>query len=124
MDCEDSGEFIKRCCCFLVAKSCPTLSQPQWTVAHQAPSTRGIFQAKNTRVGCHFLLQRIFPTQGSNLHLLRWQAGSLPLSHQGSQTDNLLGAFYVPSIVLEKLSNKPKSLPPAHTLCARMAYGK
>ena len=25
---------------------------------------------KNTGVGCHFLLQGIFPTQGSNLHLL------------------------------------------------------
>ena len=25
---------------------------------------------KNTGMGCHFLLQRIFPTQGSNLHLL------------------------------------------------------
>ena len=24
---------------------------------------------KNTGVGCHFLLQGIFPTQGSNLHL-------------------------------------------------------
>ena len=30
---------------------------------------------------CHFLLQRIFLTQGSNLcllHLLHWQTGSLP----------------------------------------------
>ena len=33
-------------------------------------------------MGCHFLLQGIFPTQGSNLHffcLLHWQAGSLLL---------------------------------------------
>ena len=30
--------------------------------------------------GWHFLLQRIFLTQGSNLHLLHWQADSLPLS--------------------------------------------
>ena len=29
-------------------------------------SVRGIFQAKNTGVGCHILLQGIFPTQGSN----------------------------------------------------------
>ena len=35
---------------------------------------------KNTGVGCHFLLQGIFPTQGSNLHLLHWQLDSLPLS--------------------------------------------
>ena len=41
---------------------------------------------KNTRVGCHFLLQWIFPTQGSNLHLLcllHWQAGSLPRAPPG-----------------------------------------
>ena len=34
---------------------------------------------KSTGVGCHVLLQGIFPTQGSNLHLLRllyWQADS------------------------------------------------
>ena len=32
------------------------------------------FPGKNTGVDCHFLLQGIFPTQGSNLHLLccRW----------------------------------------------------
>ena len=42
------------------------------------------FPGKSTRVGCHFLLQRIFPTQGSNLCLLHWQADSLPLSHLGS----------------------------------------
>ena len=28
------------------------------------------FPGKNTRVGCHFLLQGIFLTQGSKLHLL------------------------------------------------------
>ena len=42
---------------------------------------------KNTGVGCHFLLQGIFLTQGSNpslLCLLCWQADSLPLSHLGS----------------------------------------
>ena len=35
---------------------------------------------KNTAVGCHALLQGIFPTQGLNLRLLgllHWQAGSL-----------------------------------------------
>ena len=35
-------------------------------------------------MGCHFLLQGIFPTQGLNSHLLPWQAGSSPLSHLGS----------------------------------------
>ena len=38
-------------------------------------------------MGCHFLLQGIFPTQGLNQHflwLLYWQADSLPLCHLGS----------------------------------------
>ena len=45
-------------------------------------SVRG-FPRKNTGTGCHFLLQGIFPDQGSNLCLLHWQVDSLPLSHQG-----------------------------------------
>ena len=32
-------------------------------------SVHGIFPSKNTRVGCHFLLQRIFLTQRWNPHL-------------------------------------------------------
>ena len=42
---------------------------------------------KNTRVGCHFLLQGIFLIQGLSLlllHLLHWHEDSLPLSHLGS----------------------------------------
>ena len=39
---------------------------------------------KHTGVGCHFILQRIFPAQGSNLHLLHWQENSLPLYYPGS----------------------------------------
>ena len=45
------------------------------------------FPGKNTGVGWHFLPQGIFLTQGSNLsllHLLHWQAHSLPLYHLGS----------------------------------------
>ena len=42
------------------------------------------FPGKNTGVGCHFLLQGIFLTQGSNPSLLHWQVDSLLLSHQGS----------------------------------------
>ena len=41
------------------------------------------FPGKNTEMGCHFLLQGIFPTQGWNLPLLHWQVDSLPLSHLG-----------------------------------------
>ena len=48
------------------------------------------FPGKNPRVGCHFLLQGIFLTQGLKsrlLCLLHWQADSLPLSHLGSPTE-------------------------------------
>ena len=44
-------------------------------------SVRRTFPDRNTRVGCHFLLQGIFPTR-SNPPLLLWQVDSLPLSHQ------------------------------------------
>ena len=39
------------------------------------------FPGKKTAVGCHALLQGIFPTEGLNPHLLcllHWQVGSLP----------------------------------------------
>ena len=51
-----------------------------WTVTYQAPLWN--FPGKNTGVGCHFLLQGIFPTQGQNPRLMHWQADSLPLDHQ------------------------------------------
>ena len=43
---------------------------------------------RNTGVGCHFLLQGVFLTQGLNqhlLHLLHWQEGSLPPGREVSQ---------------------------------------
>ena len=36
------------------------------------------FPGKNTGVGCHFLLQGIFLTQGFKPRLLHWQINSLP----------------------------------------------
>ena len=46
-------------------------------------SLHGIFQARILEWVDIFLLQGIFLTQGSNLHLLHWQEGSLPLHHLG-----------------------------------------
>ena len=42
-------------------------------------SVHGDSSGKNSGMGCHALLQGIFLTQGSNLCLLHWQDGSLPL---------------------------------------------
>ena len=38
---------------------------------------------KNTGVGCSFLLQEIFPTQGWNLHLLHWQVNTFTTEPPG-----------------------------------------
>ena len=42
------------------------------------------FPGKSTGVDCHFLLQGIFPTQGSNPGLPHCRQTLYPLSHQGS----------------------------------------
>ena len=41
-----------------------------WAVAYEAAPSMG-FSSKSTGVGCHFLLQGIFPTRGVNPRLLR-----------------------------------------------------
>ena len=41
------------------------------------------FPDKNTREGCHFLLQGIFPTQGFNPRVLHWQADSFTAEPSG-----------------------------------------
>ena len=74
-------EFIGVPC--LVTKSCPVFCDPTDYLTHQAPLPLD-FPRENTGVGCRFLLQEIFLTQGSNPRPLRWQEGSLPLSHQES----------------------------------------
>ena len=54
-------------------------------VAPWAPLSIGFSRQESwSGVGGHFLFQGIFPTQGSNLDMPHWQAGSSPLSHQGS----------------------------------------
>ena len=60
---------------------CLTLCHP---INHSLPSSfvHGNSPSNKTGVGCHTLLQGIFPTQGSNPHVLsrmHWQVGSLPL---------------------------------------------
>ena len=64
-------------CSVLAAQSCPTLCDPM-DCSLPGSSVHGIFPGKNTGVGCHFLLQGIFLTQGWNLGLLHCR------SYQGS----------------------------------------
>ena len=77
--------LYKYICAHVLELSCPTLVV-SWTVAHQAPLPME-FSRQEYGVGCHFLLQDVFPTQGSNFHLYvscigRWIL--LPLCHLGS----------------------------------------
>ena len=67
-------------CVCSIAQSCLTLCDPMEPTRLLCPWN---FPGKNTGVGCHFLHQGIFRTQGSNQHLLcllHWQVGFLPLS--------------------------------------------
>ena len=41
----------------------------------------------------------VFPDQGSNLSLLHWQAGSLPLSHQGSPEIHIEGLLCYTTLI-------------------------
>ena len=54
------------------------------TVAHQAPLSIGDSPGKNISVGCHALLQGIFPTQGSDPGLPHCRWILYQLSHQGN----------------------------------------
>ena len=81
--------FLTGC---LVAKLFPTFCDPQGLEATRLLCPWD-FPGKNTRVGCHFFLQGTLPTQKSNLHLLHWQADSLPLSHLGSHESRIQQAL-------------------------------
>ena len=98
---------LRGCCCYcLVVKSCLTLCDP-WTVAHQASLSMG-FPSKNTGVDCHFLLQGIFLTQGSNqclLYLLHCRQILYLLSHQGIPL--ILSFLLPPDQKLATGSSKP-----------------
>ena len=63
-----------------VAQSCPTLSD-SLDCCPQGSSVHGIFPGKNTGVGCHSLLQGIFPNQGLNPGFLHCRQILYHLSH-------------------------------------------
>ena len=67
----------------LVTQSCLTLCDPM-DCSQPGSSAHGDSPGKNTGVGCHALLQGIFPTQGSNPCLLYCRWILYHLSHQGS----------------------------------------
>ena len=66
--------------------SCSRLFATPWTIAFYRLLRPWDFPSKSTRVGCHFLLQGIFPTQGSKPGLAHCRQTLYPLSHQGSHS--------------------------------------
>ena len=91
------GIRISTCTCAKSRQLCPTLSNPKvcspWILCPwDSPG-------KNTGVGCHALLQGIFPPQGFNLCLLRLlhcRQILYHLTHQGSPQSRL--TFLISSI--------------------------
>ena len=86
-----SDEWIHRiwhihtrgCCAVLNQLLCPTLCNPMGCSPPDS-SVHGDSPGKSTGVGCHALLQEVFPTQGSNPGLLPCRWILYHLSHQGS----------------------------------------
>ena len=76
--------FPNQCVCvFFVTQSCLTLSNPM-DCSPPGTSVHGHSPSKNTGMGCHALLQGIFPTQGSNPLLPHCRQILYHLSHQGN----------------------------------------
>ena len=92
--------------CMCVCVSCSVMSDS--LQSHELYPTRLLcpwdFPGKNTGVGCHALLQGIFPTQGSNLGLLDCRQTLYCLSHQGSLCFSLSSILIQcsPSVILLK----------------------
>ena len=80
-----SHAYTQYSICAKSPQSSPTLCDSM-ECSLPGSSAHGDFPGKNTRVGRHILLQEIFLTQGSSLHLLcllHWHVGPLPLVQPG-----------------------------------------
>ena len=97
----------------LVAKSCLTLLEP-----HRLQPARLLcpwdFPGKNIGVGCHFLLQRVFLTQGSNLRLLH----HIRILYHWATWEAL--QTFTHSVTILKLCARPQMLGAGRTWTLRM----
>ena len=78
--CAGLGQHSRLCC---VLSHVPTLCDPM-DCSPPGSSVHGDSPGQDTGVGCHALLQGIFPTLGSNPGLLHCRPVLYQLSHQGS----------------------------------------
>ena len=78
-----SPELLQTSVTFTCTQLCLTLCKPM-DCSLPGSSVHGDSPGKNTGVDCHALLQRIFPTQGSNPGLLHCSRILYQLINQGS----------------------------------------
>ena len=90
-----------------VVQSCQTLCDPMDACTKLLRPWD--FQGKSTGVGCHFLLQGIFPTQGSNPGLSHCRQTLYHLSHQDGIVTLIINAKH--STLLGCLFLAPSTLP-------------
>ena len=100
--------FHSMCCCLVHSMYCCLITKMCLTLflwPHGLESARHLcpwnFPDKNTVVGCHFLLQGIFPTQGSNPGLLRCRRILYQRSYEGSPITSLVFANPVFLVLFE-----------------------
>ena len=95
------NSYLKLCAQSL---SCVQLFATPWTIALQAPLSMG-FSMQQYWMGCHALLQGIFPTKGGTRVscLLHWQVGSLPRVPPRKPNILTLGTKYHLKIDYDKL---------------------
>ena len=106
---ELSCNYILIICCCSVTKWClnlydPVSSNPPGSSVHAISQARILKQLSLPFPG-------IFPIRGSNLHLLHWQADSLPLRHLGSPylhicSSNILLPTVIPKAELLRVCSK------------------
>ena len=110
------------CVCVCVCVSRSVMSDP--LQSHGLQPTRLLCPwdspGKNSGVSCYFLLQEIFPTQGSNLGLLHYRQILYHLNHQGSPVCHIQHTIFryimkkiIPCIVT--VNRLVSNFPPFHS---------
>ena len=97
--CRSPRVWGHRCPCMLSCLVVPDSRQPHglWPARLLCPWDS---PGKNTGVGCHFILEGFFSTQGSNwhlLHFLHWQVGSFTTEPPGNTT---LTETFIPGYII------------------------